>query len=1021
MAEADVIHKMILLPGQSQEDRKDPALDIHYADVDEYTDDNLMQWTAKFAAYVNYYQNNTTTTSGNWTSFFPKTAEDIKACLSGDTSQVQPHLALFVSFIELYKIPQAVINRFTGRHLDFYYKEVLRLNPKAAVPDKVHLVLELKKNMDLLAINASNVFTCKDKSGAVLNYAPTDETIINTSSITSLRSIYRDQSGAGSILYAPIANSSDGLGGKLTGDEPKWYGFGDAGFPQTETGFAISSPVLLMQEGSRKVTVTLNLSNVSTSQLTNTHLGGLFKAYLTGEKAWAGPYDVTATISGNTLTMVITIPSTEKGIVNYSSSLHSYSLNTTSPVIKFNTGSGINYFAGVVLSSAKIEVEVSDIASLTLQNDDGNLDPKKAFMPFGPQPAAGSRFLIGYQEALSKNLSEVKIKIDWKDAPSDFSDLYTGYSDASYIDNSYFTAAVDMQDKGGHSPGSASQTPLFNTSNPQVENEIDLTIGASAPGFVINDSYRMYALEESSLSWSYRMLSSRILMFPYLRANIFNPPETTPGFITFSLNNDFLHKAYRKETVKNMMTFAKQTSSTPPLVNLNEPYTPVIKSIKLYYKAYSDTVQISSTSQDDFSNNDVQFFQQSYAGYARDHGYQRSQFSFLTDKSVNLFYQYNYAGELVLGFSNLNPGDSVSVLFQVAEGSADPDAARENLEWSVLCDNYWKVLSKQEVTVDTTNQMQQSGRIKFTIPTDATLTNTQLPSGYLWLKGGVPTNVHAVCQLIDVQGNAIEAEYIPDSSEAAHLLTSLEKSTITKLKTAVSQIKTISQPYASFDGAEKEDAAKFYIRVSERLRHKDRCITAWDYERIILETFPKVHKVKCIPHSNGTCFLSPGNVLIIVIPDLKNKNAVDPLEPKVDADTISKISDFVNARRGMQVSVLVKNPKYQKVKMDFKVKFMPGKEFNFYSGELNQAIIEFLSPWAFDANTDISFGGIIYKSVLIDFIEDLPYVDYLSDVKMYSYTGNTPNSDDLVEAVPGTPDTILVSDYSHQVNELIRS
>jgi diaminopimelate epimerase len=53
------------------------------------------------------------------------------------------------------------------------------------------------------------------------------------------------------------------------------------------------------------------------------------------------------------------------------------------------------------------------------------------------------------------------------------------------------------------------------------------------------------------------------------------------------------------------------------------------------------------------------------------------------------------------------------------------------------------------------------------------------------------------------------------------------------------------------------------------LRHKNRAITIWDYEHIILQKFPEIHKVKCLNHSKTeikndkevNSFLSPGNVM----------------------------------------------------------------------------------------------------------------------------------------------------------------
>ena len=320
------------------------------------------------------------------------------------------------------------------------------------------------------------------------------------------------------------------------------------------------------------------------------------------------------------------------------------------------------------------------------------------------------------------------------------------------------------------------------------------------------------------------------------------------------------------------------------------------------------------------------------------------------------------------------------------------------------------------MALDTTNQLLASGIIRFGIPAEVTTENTILPAGRIWLRAGIARNVNAVCQLVDVAANAVEVQFKDLGNDVNHLVTALGAGRIAKLKNGLSAVKSVKQPYASFGGNPEEVEEKFYRRISERLRHKDRCVTPWDYERVILEAFPKVHKVKCIPHAREGSWLAPGNVLIIVIPDLRNKNGANPLQPRVDAGNVSQITNFVRERAGMQVQVKVKSPSYQRIQLDFKVKFHAGYEFNFYSELLKQQITKFLSPWAFDSSRDISFGGKIYKSVLLDFVEELEPVDYVTDFKMYSHTGASTRTD-VNEAQPESPDAILVSDYAHVVNE----
>jgi len=128
------------------------------------------------------------------------------------------------------------------------------------VPDKAHVVLELKKGASPVSIARKRTISQRAKTTPVLKCSMIrrQKQSLMPRRLSRWRSIYVDASGHGTIRSAPIANSSDGLGGELSEAEPKWYGFGHAGLPAADVGFAIASPVLLMQEGTRKVKLTLH-------------------------------------------------------------------------------------------------------------------------------------------------------------------------------------------------------------------------------------------------------------------------------------------------------------------------------------------------------------------------------------------------------------------------------------------------------------------------------------------------------------------------------------------------------------------------------------------------------------------------------------------------------------------------------------------------------------------------------------------------------------------------------------------
>jgi hypothetical protein len=159
MAADKIIQNMILQLGQSQDDRTAEELGIHFADVDGRTSYDLLLAAMDFARFVNFYANNTSTSRSDWSTFFPDNETKAKALLAKKDGSVTPHLGLFLSFLELYKTPQGVLNEFTGRHLDFYYQDVLGLTKKSAVADKAHVLLELKKNSSAISISPDNTFS----------------------------------------------------------------------------------------------------------------------------------------------------------------------------------------------------------------------------------------------------------------------------------------------------------------------------------------------------------------------------------------------------------------------------------------------------------------------------------------------------------------------------------------------------------------------------------------------------------------------------------------------------------------------------------------------------------------------------------------------------------------------------------------------------------------------------------------------------------------------------------------------
>jgi hypothetical protein len=201
-------------------------------------------------------------------------------------------------------------------------------------------------------------------------------------------------------------------------------------------------------------------------------------------------------------------------------------------------------------------------------------------------------------------------------------------------------------------------------------------------------------------------------------------------------------------------------------------------------------------------------------------------------------------GNLFIGIVDLQPGGSLSLLFQVAEGEVpEPEASLPDIHWSYLAaNNRWLPFKTGEILKDQTDKLTRSGIIQFAIPTDAARENTMLNPELFWLRAAaITTNgkVQALPSLEHIRAQAVQVRFKNNNNEPSHLAQPLPATTIASLVESRTAIKTVEQPLESFAGRLPESMGmEYYQRISERLRHKDRAITIWDYEKMLMEQFP---------------------------------------------------------------------------------------------------------------------------------------------------------------------------------------
>ena len=203
-------------------------------------------------------------------SFFPLKEELQK--------QHSPHLAVVFAFLKLFTHLQSDLNKYTKKHLDFFYKEVLQLKTNPAQPDKVHLVFEIQKQLSKYLLKKGLAAKDgKDVNKQEILFALDDEIVVNKIQATDKRTLFlNNQNFEGStyvegVYIAPDATKSDGLEKDFKDDGPKSFPTLGAkqskytdpekifpqNYPNARLGFILASPVLLLNEGKRTIDITL--------------------------------------------------------------------------------------------------------------------------------------------------------------------------------------------------------------------------------------------------------------------------------------------------------------------------------------------------------------------------------------------------------------------------------------------------------------------------------------------------------------------------------------------------------------------------------------------------------------------------------------------------------------------------------------------------------------------------------------------------------------------------------------------
>jgi Baseplate J-like protein len=961
---------------------------------DNRTAEQLLMQVAEYASFIKYYDS-TLNEWGNWESFYEflydypakkLKIENIDSLIN--RADTPPHLGLLLSFLKTFQITRDEFNRFTNRHLDFYYNDVLQLARKAAVADKVPVLFEPEKNTVQAKVESGRELNAgKDAAGKELVYKTTREIIVNQVGIAKKKTVYADNivngiKGKPNALH--IAADAASENSFVQNNVRSWHPFGTNKNKQAQIGFAVSSPMLLAKEGRRRLSIEID----GGASLPRSSLTALF----TGPKGWIeAEVDITPGIDNNSSStskryLLVKIDESLPAIAAYDEKVHQENLGCIYPVVKLllkndeDFPDAYDFFTALKFTSfKKIVMNVEGVRSYTISGENGKLNPLQAFKPFGNNPVRNkSFFTIGCSEAFNKYLKTFHLAANWKGAPGNMAKYYETYK--TYLS------------KDANNPFSADSILKFNNQwstfdQGNVPGKLEI-LNAGKWEKVAEDTPNQYTARKARTYNTYHVNNK--IRDSYDMANSKEYIEESRwGFARVTLQYNFGHQIFPLALTYNVIN----KDPLPP-----QPYTPEFNSLHLDY-VLEDIIDVTNKPEH-------QFIQLHPFG---------SDVIISKDQPV-IVGDYNKNGQLFIGLSGCSIPQTVNLYIARLDGTEDIDAEiREKAEWYYLSGSSWIKFKFEEITVNTTHDFTASGFVSFAIPAAAILPNTLMGENLVWIKAVSETSFNAYPSVIDVHANAVEAVFDDHGNDPYHLQTALPAGTIAKPVIKIEGVKAASQPYASNDGAMAEQKEQFYTRISERLRHKNRSWSIWDHEHLVLEKFPSIYKLKCISHATQHEMHAPGNVLCVALPATINIAEKDLLQPRISKAVLTAAKEYIRHWMTTFAHVEFINPLYEPVSVKCSVKMRAGFDENYYATQLNRELQEYISPWILNKNSSPSFGGKLYASGIINFIEERPYVDYLTNFEAFKL-----ENDKLVswkEFVAGSNETVILTSVAqHEID-----
>lgn len=942
----------------------------------------------------------------------------------------RPDMGLLLAFFEMLNTPQQQFDDFTARHKEFYYRQVLGFKEKPALADKVHVVITLNDSTSSKTLIRGTQFDGgEDQDGRKLIYQSLNNAVLNHSQVNKLFTLSKKpidpNSQKNRLLLTQAYNREQGLEFSPEGI----LSFGEADINDDERqlspslGFTLASPELYLSSGERRIMLAFRLKE------NHSWIGGSISDYFdvsisTEQELITLGIELTEEFvtyldSNNTLQESLNITITIDRFFPVIAPLldENQPLIPTLPCLSFTLKEQhhdkLELLSRGNFINIDMTIQVSGLSGAIASNDIGAIDTSKPFEPFTFSPSISSSFNFTHPELLIKNITQASLDFHWLGRPSNLQehyDIYAEYRDPDKNESAIWApnlAQICYSDK----PDCIENLTLFSDSEPV--NNID----RMAMGFISQET-------------NYQKLRQEYFQLPFTS----NSAVEWPRWFSITLsNNDFGHGDYSQVAqyiaYKNINNPDAENTLVPP------PYTPILNQLLINYESHTQLTLTDTLLESPESKKYRRALQHI-------HPLGRPNMSATNSKHIALVPNFTKQGYLYIGVANVKTPGQFRLYFQLDPVDGSNISNDPILEWSYLDSSGWTAFSRSQggrvaqrgrIIEDSTFNLLDSGIVAFELPR-LDLSSNFTGDDLLWIRVSISDddaaadNVAKYSQIKNVlaQGIMLELMHLPIDQalldeqasvssnvpkyyHPSHYAEPLAQKSIGSLLQPDPQIAAISQPYGSFSGKQSETSDTLEIRASERLRHKNRALTAWDFEHLVLAEFPELFMARC--YRNNT----QDSVDLVVVPV-----NYDPtiLQPKVPLFLKRRIQRFLNTISPPGVNVQVIDPEYEEVAFDVTLNIAQDYDLDSTVLDVNQILIDFMTPWNRRAENNTeqknqSFVKTIYLTEVAAALERHPGVKVI-----YTLRAQVKKVFQDISLIPSSNAAILVPVADHKISLL---